>query len=76
MPKKPEVFAKEIQARMQSESKQVLTMLWSEFYRNAGIQRFGDKYSDNIHSACVALGIVVGHGNNVVTFCYDANFSA
>lgn len=76
MPKPPIKLAAEVQARMQREGKQILTMPWPEFYKEAEIDRFRDKRAEEIKASCVALGIVVGYGNNVVTFCYDANFAA
>lgn len=75
MPKKPENFALEIQAEMHNESRKVITKLWPEFYTETDIKRFGGPYSESIRNACSALGIVVGYGQNVVTFCQDTKFS-
>lgn len=75
MPKLPIKLAAEIQARMQSQGKQILTMPWPDFYDAAEISRFRNKRGDEIADACKALGIVVGYGNNVVSFCHDAHFA-
>ncbi len=50
-------------------------MPWSEFYQAADISRFRDKRGEEITDSCKALGIVVGYGNNVVSFCHDAHFA-
>ncbi len=76
MPKTPIKLAAEIQTRMQRDGKQILTMPWPMFYTEAEIDRFREKRSIEIKDACGALGIVVGYGKNVVTFCHDANFAA
>ena len=76
MAKQPIKLAAEINDRMRREGKQILTMPWSEFYTEAQIERFRDERAEDIKEACVALGIVVGYGKNVVTFCNDANFSS
>jgi hypothetical protein len=60
---------------MQRQGKQILTMPWPEFYTEADISRFRDQRASEIAEACKALGIVVGYGNNVVTFCHDAHFA-
>jgi hypothetical protein len=75
MPKSPLKLASEIQTIMQSQGKQLLTMPWADFYAAADISRFRDKRGDEIADSCKALGIVVGYGNNVVTFCHDAHFA-
>ncbi|MBU1607185.1 MAG: hypothetical protein KKD08_10320 [Alphaproteobacteria bacterium] len=75
MPKPPIKLAAEIQSRMQRDGKNILTMPWPEFYTEAEIDRFRDKRRCEITSACGALGIVVGYGNNVVSFCHDADFA-
>lgn len=75
MPKSPLKLAAEIQAKMQSQSKQVLTMPWAEFYVAADNDRLRDQRKEDIADSCNALGIVVGYGNNVVTFCHDAHFA-
>lgn len=75
MPKSPIKLAAEIQVRMQSQGKQVLTMPWADFYKAAEISRFRDQRSTEIADSCKALGIVVGYGNNVVSFCHDAHFA-
>jgi len=61
---------------MQREGKQILTMPWPQFYQECEIDRFRDKRSKEIVDACGALGIVVGYGKNVVTFCHDVHFAA
>lgn len=76
MPKSPIKLAAEVQSRMQSQGKQVLTMPWPDFYKAAEISRFRDQRAGEIADACKALGIVVGYGNNVVSFCHDAHFAA
>lgn len=75
MPKSPIKMAAEIQTKMQSQGKQVLTMPWPDFYKSAEISRFRGQRGDEISDACKALGIVVGYGNNVVSFCHDAHFA-
>lgn len=75
MPKSPLKLAAEVQARMQRQGKQILTMPWPEFYAEADISRFRDQRADEIAEACKALGIVVGYGNNIVSFCHDAHFA-
>ena len=37
--------------------------------------RFREKTSQEFIDSCGALGIVVGYGKNVVSFCHDANFA-
>lgn len=76
MPKSPIKLAAEIQTVMQRQGKQVLTMPWPDFYQAAEISRFRDQRSKEVADSCKALGIVVGYGNNVVTFCHDAHFAA
>lgn len=76
MPKSPLKLAAEIQAKMQSQGKQVLTMPWPEFYQAADISRFRQERGDEIAESCKALGIIAGYGNFVVSFCNDANFAA
>jgi hypothetical protein len=73
--KDPIKLAAEVQSKMQSQGKQVMTMPWPEFYTEAGIKRFWDSRAEGISDACKALGIVVGYGNNVVTFCHDVHFA-
>jgi hypothetical protein len=75
MPKSPIKLAAEIQSRMQSQGKQVLTIPWPEFYDAAEISRFRDKRGEEIWEACKALGIITGYGNNVVSFVHDAHFA-
>ena len=76
MPKPPIKLAAEIQTKMQRQGKQVLTMPWPDFYQTAEISRFRGQRGDEIVVACKALGIVVGYGNNVVSFVHDAHFAA
>jgi hypothetical protein len=60
---------------MQRQGKQVLTMPWPDFYEAADVSRLRDERKDQIAESCNALGIVVGYGNNVVSFCHDAHFA-
>lgn len=75
MPKSPLKLAAEIQTLMQSQGKQILTMPWPAFYAAADIARLRDDRKVQIAESCNALGIVVGYGNNVVSFCHDAHFA-
>ena len=76
MAKSPGNIANDIHTRMQREGKQILTMPWPQFYEEAEIKRFTRGRGDDIWESCKAIGIVFGEGNNVVTFCYDANFAS
>ena len=48
---------------------------WYEVYEAAEIERYRGKRADETQAACKALGVAVGYGNNVVTFCHDAHFA-
>ena len=74
MAKNPKTLAEELKALLQSGGKPFLTMKWSDLYERAGWQRFTDARWESTREACLAVGLIVGYGNNIVSLCPDAEY--
>ena len=73
MAKSPKKLAEEIKARMQRGGKNVMTIRWPEFYEMAEIERWRDERAQLVRTECLASGVAIGWGNNVVICCLDAD---